>query len=75
MPRFLDVLLPAGGTHSDSAVLALTIGLVVAISLLMHLQALGSWLLQAYTSEKLVLDFRSQLFRHVQRLSLVYQVD
>jgi ATP-binding cassette, subfamily B, bacterial len=38
----------------------------------MHLQALGSWLLQTYTSEKLVLDFRSQLFRHVQRLSLVY---
>ena len=30
------------------------------------------WLLETYTSESLVLDFRARLFSHVQRLSLSY---
>ena len=72
LPHFLEVALPVDVAHSDSAILMLTIGLVVAISLLVHMQVLGSWLLQTYTGEKLVLGFRSQLFRHVQRLSLSY---
>jgi ATP-binding cassette, subfamily B, bacterial len=50
----------------------LAAGLLVAISLLVHLQGLGSWLLQPYAGEQLVLDFRAQLFHHVQRLSLSY---
>jgi ATP-binding cassette subfamily B protein len=69
-PRLLVALLPAGVAHSHG--LALAVGLTVAIGLLVHLQALGGWLLQTYTGEKLILGFRSQLFRHVQRLSLSY---
>jgi ATP-binding cassette, subfamily B, bacterial len=70
LPGFLEALLPAAATRSHA--LALAAGLVVAIGLLVHVQALASWLLQTYTGEKLVLEFRSQLFRHVQRLSLAY---
>jgi ATP-binding cassette subfamily B protein len=44
----------------------------VSVALLIHLQALAAWLLQSYTGEKLVLDLRSLLFRHVQKLSLAY---
>jgi ATP-binding cassette, subfamily B, bacterial len=72
LPGFLGMLLPAGVTRSASAVLALAVGLTVAIALLSQLQALASSVLQAYTGERLTLDFRAQLFRHVQRLSFSY---
>src|SRR5881396_1900655 len=72
LPRFLDALLPPSATHSKTAVLVLVAGLLVAIALLSQLQVLASSLLHTYTGEKLVLAFRAQLFRHVQRLSLSY---
>jgi ATP-binding cassette, subfamily B, bacterial len=70
IPHFLEVVLPAGVTRSNSAVLALAVGLIVATALLNQLQGLASSLLRTYVGEKLVLGFRGQLFRHVQRLSL-----
>src|SRR2546426_12715340 len=69
---FLDGVLPTAVPRSGLALLLPTAGLLVAIGLLVHLQGLGSWLLQTYTGENLVLEFRGQLFRHVQRLSLSY---
>lgn len=72
LPGLLDTLLPAGTSRSDSVILVLAAGLVVVIALLSRLQGLGSWLLQTYTGEKLVLSFRAQIFRRVQRLSLAY---
>jgi ATP-binding cassette subfamily B protein len=72
LPHFLEAVLPAGVARSDSAVLALAAGLMVATALLNQLQGLGSSLLRTYVGEKLVLAFRTQLFRHVQRLSLSY---
>src|SRR5437870_4149233 len=71
VPRFIQAVLPAF-TKSNTAILGLAVGLVVAIAALSRLLGLGSWFLQTYTREKLILDFRSQLFRHVQRLSLSY---
>jgi ATP-binding cassette, subfamily B, bacterial len=72
LPGFLGMLWPAGVTRSASAMLALAVSLTVAIALLSQLQALASSVFQAYTGEGLTLDFRAQLFRHVQRLSLSY---
>ena len=72
VPGFLEVLLPAAATRSNSAVLALAVGLTVAIALLSKFQELASAFLQTYAGEKLALDFQVQLFRHVQRLSLSY---
>src|SRR3989454_4032738 len=69
---FLDGVLPTAVPRSGLALLLPTAGLLVAIGLLVHLQGLGSWLLQTYTGEKLALEFRGLLFRHVQRLSLSY---
>lgn len=71
LPGFLDAWLPAD-TWSWEAVLALAVILLVGIALLSQLQALAASLLRTYTAEKLGLDFRAQLFRHVQRLSLAY---
>jgi len=72
LPAFLDALLPAVVTRSDIAMLGLAAGLLVTITLLSHLQELADSSLRSYTGEKLVLRFRAQLFRHIQRLSLSY---
>lgn len=57
---------------SDAGVLGLVAGLVVFTALLVHLRSMASDLLHTYTGERLVLDFRARLFRHLQRLSLSY---
>ena len=72
LPAFLDALLPAVVTRSGIAMLGLAAGMLVAITLLSHLQELADSSLRTYTGEKLVLSFRAQLFRHIQRLSLSY---
>ena len=52
--------------------LALAAALLVLTAVLGSLLDMATDLLQTYTGEKLALDFRSRLFRHVQRLSLSY---
>jgi ATP-binding cassette subfamily B protein len=72
LPGFLHALLPAAVNRSNIAVLGLAAGLLVIITLLRQFQELADSLLRTYTGEKLVLGFRAQLFRHIQRLSLSY---
>src|SRR3990172_807577 len=72
LPSFLDALLPAAIAQSDVALLILAAVLQVGITLLSQLQELAASLLRTFTGGKLVLEFRAQLFRHVQRLSLTY---
>jgi ATP-binding cassette, subfamily B, bacterial len=72
LPAVFRAVLGPAADGSLAARLALVAGLAVAIGLLVYLQALVSWILQTYTGERLVLDFRSKLFGHVQRLSLSY---
>jgi ATP-binding cassette subfamily B protein len=72
LPHALEALLPAWVHASKSANLALAVGLLLALSLLMNLQSFAAWLLQTYTGEKLVLDFRTQIFWHVQRMCLLF---
>jgi ATP-binding cassette subfamily B protein len=72
LPGWLSLFLPAGADRTGAAALGLASGLLIAVALLRQLQDLGGALLRAYTGEKLVLAFRAQLFRHVQRLSLAY---
>ncbi|MGH9851221.1 MAG: ABC transporter ATP-binding protein [Blastocatellia bacterium] len=72
IPGFLNALLPAVATRSDTTLLILAASLSVAIALLGQLQELGGSLLRTYAGERMVLDFRAQLLRHAQRLSLSY---
>jgi ATP-binding cassette, subfamily B, bacterial len=71
-PRPIIAVLPASARDSGTGVLLFAASLLVALSVLVYLQAAASWILQTYTGEKLVLEFRAKLFRHVQRLSLAY---
>jgi len=72
LPRFIAPSVPEGIARSAGGLLALAVGLVLAVALLSQLQGLVSTLLRAWVQESLVLDFRARLFRHVQRVSLAY---
>jgi ATP-binding cassette subfamily B protein len=57
---------------SGFEILVFAVVLLVGLALLRQLQELASSLMNTYTGERLVLAFRAELFRHVQRLSLSY---
>lgn len=72
LPGFVAALLPSSVPGSDMALLVFAVLLFVVVALLTQLQQLGSSLLRTYIGEKLVLDFRTRIFCHSQRLSLAY---
>jgi ATP-binding cassette subfamily B protein len=72
LPNFLDAIAPAAIEDSKAALLVAAAAMFVLIALLLQLQSMASVVLRAYTGERIMLDFRTRLFRHVQRLSLSY---
>ena len=72
VPGFLDPLLPGWLTGSNMRLLAMAAALQVLVVLLTQLHELASYMLRARAGEGLMLEFRSSLFRHVQRLSLLF---
>src|SRR5215211_1629906 len=72
LPSFLQPVLPGFITGSKGMILILAVALVVIVALLAQLRGICSLILQTSTGEKLLMDFRAQLFRHAQRLSLSY---
>jgi ATP-binding cassette subfamily B protein len=72
LPGWLQAALPASVGGSAASLLALAVGLLVLTAILGSLLDMVTDLLQTYTGERLAQDFRSRLFRHVQRLSLSY---
>lgn len=72
LPHWLAQLLPGVVFSTKRGELFVAAGLLLAVALLASLQSLASWLLQTYSGERLVHDFRGQLLWHVQRLSLAF---
>ena len=72
LPPALAAIVPDILTHARGGMVLLAAGLVVVIALLIQAQSVANWMSESYVSEKLVLSFRSRLFRHAQRLSLLY---
>jgi len=72
LPGFLAVIVPAEVRQSRTGVLLVAAGLFVAVALFRQLQEFGNLVLTTYTGENLLLEFRSRLFRHAERLSLAY---
>jgi ATP-binding cassette subfamily B protein len=72
LPGFVDAFLPASVVSTSIALLVVVAALQVLIVLLTELQSLVSYVLQTRTGERLTLDFRGRLFRHLQRLSLSF---
>jgi ATP-binding cassette, subfamily B, bacterial len=72
LPGFLASITPAAIESSEGALLVAAAAMFVLIALLTQLQSMSTTVLRAYTGERIMLDFRARLFRHVQRLSLSY---
>jgi ATP-binding cassette, subfamily B, bacterial len=72
LPGFLAALAPGAVEDSEAALLVAAAAMFVLIALLTQLQGMSLAVLRAYTGERIMLDFRTRLFRHVQRLSLSY---
>ena len=72
LPHAFQIIVPASVMGSKPAYLMLAFGLLLVLSVIANLQALAAWMLQTYTGERLVLDFRSNLFWHAQRMSLLF---
>jgi ATP-binding cassette subfamily B protein len=72
LPGFIQPLIPDEMEFSQADVLIFGAILLAGIGLLSGLRSLLIWVLGTYTGEKLVLNFRSKIFRHIQRLSFTY---
>ena len=72
LSAFLSRFLPAEIAGSRGGLLSVAAALVIIIALLNQLRGLASWALQTIAGEAIVLDFRTKLFAHAQRLSLAY---
>ena len=72
LPPWLAAALPAAATRSPATLLAVAIGLLIAVAALAQVQGLANKFMQAYVGERLVLAFRTRLVQHAQRLSLSY---
>ena len=72
LPAFYRVIVPDVLETSVIGLVVFTGAVMVLIAVLDELQSFAAWLLETYTGERLVLDFRAKLFRHIQRLSLSY---
>jgi len=72
LPAILAVLIPGSIANSRHALLVLAVGMQVLVVLLIHVQSLGSYVLQTYTGERMTLSFRESLFRQLQRLSFSF---
>jgi ATP-binding cassette subfamily B protein len=72
LPGWLQSVIPEGLTGSAVAMLSLAAAILVLTAVLGSLLDLVTELLRTYSGERLAQDFRSHLFRHVQRLSLSY---
>ena len=71
LPHALDGLLPEGA-RSTSALLVLVAALAVVITVASQLQVAAQKYLTVLAGERLQLDFRARIFRHLQRMSLSY---
>src|SRR5438309_1086834 len=72
LPRLVRALWPSTLSITPASALIFAVVLLIVVTILTQLQNLAVSLLQTYTGEKLLLQFRAELFRQIQRLSLSY---
>ncbi|MGD9712271.1 MAG: ABC transporter ATP-binding protein [Thermomicrobiales bacterium] len=74
LPSFLESFAPSNVTESTNAAIGFAAAMFLVVALVTQLHSLTVTLLRTYTAEQLVLRFRTKLFRHMQRLSLLSHI-
>jgi len=72
LPGLIQGLFPANFNYDFYHILIIAASLSILVALLDNINGFISWVLGTFTGEKLVLNFRTLLFNHIQRLSLAY---
>jgi ATP-binding cassette, subfamily B, bacterial len=72
VPGFIRFFFPAEHNFTFGSIVILCVILVIIIALIENLYSVATWVLNTFIGEKIVLNFRTLLFNHVQRLSLSY---
>ena len=72
LPAFITVFFSGNYQFNFSTVIIIAASFAIIVALIDNIIAFVSWVLETFTGEKLVLNFRTILFNHIQRLSLAY---
>ncbi len=72
LPGFITAFFPGNYQFNFNTVIIVAVSLAIIVALIDNINGFISWILGTYTGEKLVLNFRTLLFNHIQRLSLAY---
>jgi len=75
MPEAVASWVPASIASEPVTLLIFAASLMLGITLLQYIHAMGVWLLHTWVGQKLLVAFRAKLFGHLQRLSLRYHAD
>lgn len=72
MPTFIRSFFKPDFNFSFQTVAIIAVSIAVVVALIDNILGYISWVLGTFTGEKLVLNLRTILFNHIQRLSLAY---
>lgn len=72
VPGFISAFFPHKFHFNFTSVALTAAALVIVIALLENINIFITWLMSTSVGEKIVLNFRTILFNHIQRLSLAY---
>jgi ATP-binding cassette subfamily B protein len=72
LPAFIRYFFPANYQFGFHTVMIIATALAIVVALIDNINGFLSWVLGTLTGEKIVLNFRTLLFNHIQRLSLAY---
>ena len=72
VPGFISVFFPANFQFTFTAVVIIAAAFFISVALIDNINNVITWVLETITGERLVLNFKTTLFDHIQRLSLAY---
>ncbi len=72
VPGFIAMFFPDNFSFTFNAIILIAAAIVLFTALIENLNGVVSWVLETFTGEKIVLNFRTLLFDHIQRLSLAF---
>ena len=72
LPAFVTIFFPHNFKFDFSSIVIISASLLILVALIDNIVAVVAWIFETYTGEKIVLNFRTTVFNHIQRLSLAY---
>jgi ATP-binding cassette subfamily B protein len=72
VPAFIKMFFPESFEFTFITVVIIAAALVILVALIENIYGFITWVFGTFTGEKLVLNIRTLLFNHIQRLSLAY---